>query len=49
MVLVYRANRLMAELAARQTAQAPDTDFTARDGVRHSSWTWRDAMFCHRI
>jgi len=40
--LVYRANRLMDELAAKHTAQAPDTDFTARDGIRHSSWTLRD-------
>jgi uncharacterized protein (DUF1015 family) len=40
--LVYRANPVMDELASRQTALAPDTDFTARDGVRHSSWPLRD-------
>jgi uncharacterized protein (DUF1015 family) len=40
--LVYRANTQMDELAAKQTALAPDTDFTARDGIRHSSWTLRD-------
>jgi uncharacterized protein (DUF1015 family) len=39
--LVYRANKVMDELAAKQTAQPPDTDFTASDGVRHSSWTLR--------
>jgi uncharacterized protein (DUF1015 family) len=36
--LVYRANKVMDELTAEQTAQAPDIDFTASDGVRHSSW-----------
>ena len=41
--LVYRANRTMDELAAEQTKQAPDTDFTAGDGVRHTSWTLGDA------
>ena len=41
--LVYRANPRMDELAAEQTGQAPDTDFTAGDGVRHTSWTLRDA------
>jgi uncharacterized protein (DUF1015 family) len=28
----------MDELTAKYTAQAPDTDFMARDGIRHSSW-----------
>jgi uncharacterized protein (DUF1015 family) len=32
----------MNELAAAQTAQTPDTDFTAADGIRHTSWTVRD-------
>jgi uncharacterized protein (DUF1015 family) len=41
--LIYRASQQMDELAAAQTAQAPDTDFTAADGVRHTSWTVRDA------
>jgi uncharacterized protein (DUF1015 family) len=41
--LAYRANRLLDELAAKHTAQAPDTDFTARDGIRHASWPLRDA------
>jgi uncharacterized protein (DUF1015 family) len=41
--LVYRATRQMDELAAAQTASAPDVDFTAVDGVRHTSWTVRAA------
>jgi uncharacterized protein (DUF1015 family) len=36
--LVYRANKVMDELAAQQTAREPDTDFRARDGIRHLSW-----------
>lgn len=36
--LVYRVNQVMDELTAKYTAQAPDTDFVARDGIRHSSW-----------
>ncbi len=41
--LVYPATRQMDELAAAQTAPAPDIDFTAADGVRHTSWTVREA------
>jgi uncharacterized protein (DUF1015 family) len=41
--LVCRAVKAMDELVARETAQPPDTDFTAPDGIRHSSWTLRDA------
>jgi uncharacterized protein (DUF1015 family) len=40
--LLYRAVKELDELVAAQTATAPDTDFTAADGVRHSSWTLRD-------
>ncbi len=40
--LVYRAVAQMDEIAAAQTAQPPDTDFTAPDGIRHTSWTVRD-------
>jgi uncharacterized protein (DUF1015 family) len=32
----------MDEMAAEQMTEPPDTDFTARDGVRHTSWTLRD-------
>ncbi|MBI4325923.1 MAG: DUF1015 domain-containing protein, partial [Chloroflexi bacterium] len=40
--LVHRATKAMDELAARMTSEPPDIDFTASDGVRHSSWTVRD-------
>jgi uncharacterized protein (DUF1015 family) len=40
--LVYRAVPQMDEIAAALMAQAPDTDFTAADGIRHTSWTVRD-------
>jgi uncharacterized protein (DUF1015 family) len=40
--LVYRAVKQMDELVAQQTAQTPDTDFTAADGIRHSAWALRD-------
>jgi uncharacterized protein (DUF1015 family) len=40
--LVYRAVPKLDEMAAAHTAQTPDTDFTAADGVRHTSWTVRD-------
>jgi uncharacterized protein (DUF1015 family) len=40
--LAYRANKIMDDLVARQTALAPDTDFTTGDGVRHTSWTLSD-------
>ncbi|MGP8198089.1 MAG: DUF1015 domain-containing protein [Limisphaerales bacterium] len=41
-LLFYRAAKELNELTARHTAETPDTDFTARDGIRHSSWTLRD-------
>lgn len=37
--LIYRAVAPLEELCARQTAKAPAIDFTAKDGVRHTSWT----------
>jgi uncharacterized protein (DUF1015 family) len=40
--LVYRAAPAVDELVARQIAEPPDTDFTARDGIRHTSWPLRD-------
>jgi uncharacterized protein (DUF1015 family) len=40
--LVYRAAPQMDEVAAAHVAQSPDTDFTAPDGIRHTSWTVRD-------
>ncbi len=41
--LVYKANPKLDKIAAGVTSQTPDTDFTATDGVRHTSWTVRDA------
>jgi uncharacterized protein (DUF1015 family) len=36
--LVYPARQAIDDLVARRTAAAPEIDFTAPDGVRHSSW-----------
>jgi uncharacterized protein (DUF1015 family) len=40
--LVYRAVASIEEMAATRMAQPPDTDFTAGDGIRHTSWTVRE-------
>ncbi len=40
--LAYRASKEMNDLTARHTMETPDTDFTAKDGIRHASWTVRD-------
>jgi len=40
--LVYRARPALDEFVRRKTAQAPEVDFTATDGVCHTSWTIRD-------
>jgi len=40
--LTYRADPQMVKITAAQVAQSPDTDFTAADGIRHTSWTVRD-------
>lgn len=41
--LTYRATAAIDALVARRTAEAPDVDFTAADGVRHTSWVVSDA------
>jgi uncharacterized protein (DUF1015 family) len=41
--LTYRAVRAVDEFVAKKISEAPEIDFTARDGVRHSTWTIRDA------
>ena len=41
--LIHRATAAMEELASRKTSEPPDIDFTALDGVRHTSWTLRGA------
>jgi len=40
--LTYRANSAVDAFLARKTAELPDIDFTAADGVRHTSWTMAD-------
>ncbi len=37
--LAGRAPKLVAEFIAKKTSGKPEVDFTAKDGVRHSSWT----------
>jgi uncharacterized protein (DUF1015 family) len=41
--LTYKASAAIDEFVARRVAESPVVDFTARDGVRHSSWTVGDA------
>ncbi len=41
--LTYKAVAAMDEFVTQRTANAPDVDFTGTDGVRHTSWTVRDA------
>ncbi len=41
--LACRAVRAVDEFIAKKTSQKPEVDFTARDGVRHTSWTIHDA------
>ena len=41
--LTYKAVAAMDEFVAKKTATAPDVDFTGKDGVRHTSWSVRDA------
>jgi uncharacterized protein (DUF1015 family) len=40
--LTYRAVRELDDLFARKTTDAPAIDFTAKDGVRHTSWVLSD-------
>jgi uncharacterized protein (DUF1015 family) len=42
--LIYRADAELAAQFARVVAAKPEVDFTAADGVRHSSWTVREAV-----
>ena len=41
--LVYRANKALEAFIAKTTQQAPEVDFTAVDGVRHTGWVLRAA------
>jgi uncharacterized protein (DUF1015 family) len=41
--LTYRALPALDEFALKKSGELPDVDFTATDGVRHTSWPIRDA------
>jgi len=41
--LVYRAQPGLGAFVARRCAVPPEVDFTAPDGIRHSTWTIADA------
>ncbi|MEQ2005220.1 MAG: DUF1015 family protein [Limisphaerales bacterium] len=41
--LTYKAVPAVDDFVARKTATPPDVDFTGKDGVRHTSWSVRDA------
>ena len=41
--LVYRAYQAMDNFVAGKTAEPPNLDFTAGDGVRHAAWVITDA------
>jgi uncharacterized protein (DUF1015 family) len=41
--LTYRASAALDGVVNTQMAEAPDIDFTAKDGVRHTSWVIGDA------
>ena len=41
--LTYRANTILDALMKQRTEAAPEIDFTAKDGVRHTAWVVSDA------
>lgn len=41
--LTYRATATLDDFVAKRTTLPPEVDFTAKDGVRHTSWTVGDA------
>src|SRR2546429_4987996 len=47
--LTYRAVPTLDALVTKTVAGKPDIDFTAKDGVRHASWTIRDTATTQRI
>jgi uncharacterized protein (DUF1015 family) len=47
--LIYRSVPALEELITRESLHRPDIDFTAKDGVRHSSWVIRDALTARQI
>src|SRR4051812_38135318 len=47
--LTYRAVEAMDDIAKRKTAETPDVDFTAKDGVRHTAWAVSDLAMIEKI
>jgi len=47
--LTYRANATLDELFKKKSAEAPEIDFTAKDGVRHTAWVISDPASIQRI
>jgi uncharacterized protein (DUF1015 family) len=47
--LVYRTVPELRALIQRKTAETPEVDFTAKDGVRHTSWTLRETVEIEKI
>jgi uncharacterized protein (DUF1015 family) len=41
--LLFKASDAMRQIMQRSSAETPDIDFTANDGVRHTTWVMRDA------
>jgi uncharacterized protein (DUF1015 family) len=41
--LTYRASAALDDLVNKKTAEPPEIDFTAKDGVRHTAWVVGDA------
>jgi uncharacterized protein (DUF1015 family) len=41
--LIYRAAPAVDQFIARKSAEPPEVDFTAADGVRHAAWAIHDA------
>ena len=47
--LAFRSSPALTQLQQEQTAAAPEIDFTAPDGVRHSAWVVRDPSLVRLI
>lgn len=47
--LTYRAVSSLDALTAKKTAEAPEIDFTAPDGVRHTAWVVKEPEFIAQI
>lgn len=47
--LTYRSVASLDDLFAKKVTEQPDVDFTAKDGVRHTSWVISDALTIQTI